>query len=106
MDMLHGQAAWTIGYAARSPSMDMHAGQLHEYAARTCSMNIQHGNAAWTFNMDMKSGHSSSMDMQQRPAAWTRSMDMQHGHAARTWSMNMKQGNEAGTYGHVAWTYS
>jgi hypothetical protein len=54
--------------------MDMQLGR----EAETCSMETEHGNAAWAGSMDMK--HR-----------------IQKGHAARTCSMNKQHGKAAGT---------
>ncbi len=67
-------------------------------AACTCSMDIQHARAAWTFTRDMKQGNSQeaySTDMQQEQAAWKRFRNMQQAQAASKFSRYLQQGQTA-----------
>ncbi len=92
------------GHAARTRSMDMQHGHgqhgyaartsSQESAARTCSMGMQHWQTASTCSKDMPHGHT----------AWTcctnmDNMDMQHGQAA--WTSDTDMQNE-----YTAWTCS
>jgi hypothetical protein len=73
----------------------------HGYAARTSSMDMQYGNAAWVWRhrvdicavLDMEHGHSMNMQhggmpMQHIHEHATRSW-IRHGHAAWTWTYSM-----------------
>jgi hypothetical protein len=68
----------------------------------TCSMEIQHGHQVSNSRTCIKD-MTGSMDM-------ARSKDIQHEHAARTYSMDIQQGQVAGTsrsdmqHEHAAWT--
>jgi hypothetical protein len=101
--LAHGHAAWTCsrtssrdrqrGQAAWKCSMDMQLGTAATTcgidAARTCSMDIQHGRRGFQFK-DMPHGQARIWH-----AAWTLacSSDIQHEPAARTCSTNTQHRN-------------
>jgi hypothetical protein len=102
MDIEHGHApkACSIGML-NDMQMDIHDGEASLHAARTCSVDMQHGYghgaSKWTYSIEMdmqhRQGHATStgacnIDMSMQHAhghaqlIWTCSMDMdvQHGH--------------------------
>ncbi len=97
------------GYATRTSSMDME----QRHAVRTSRIDIHNGQAAWTCSNDLHLGHAvwtCRMHMQHGYTAWTCCMNNQHGHAAMTCSMDMQNAYAALIYsmdmlhGHAAWT--
>ncbi len=132
MEQLH--AAWIcIWLAVRTCSVDMSMRCRHtasawcEFVARTCTRDMQRGEAAFTCSLNMQQGHATkrcSMEKQQSHAARTCTKGMQQGHATKTCSMEKQQSHAAWTcskgmqqghatkrcsmdmqYGHVVWTW-
>ncbi len=110
--MHQGHAAWLFnmymqhGQAAWSCDMDM----LHRHAGHMRHKHeaeLQHGLAAWTSRLIcIMDMQHEGMDMPCGQAAWTSSMDKQHVHAAWTFNMYMQHGDKDMPHGHSVWTCS
>ncbi len=81
------------------------------YRVETSSIDTQHGQATWTWNMVMQHGHRIYIqhgDMDHAALTCTRSMDMgmqlAHGHSAQTWTCSMDMDMDMQhEYGRAAW---